>query len=573
MSQNKTCKQCNEQFIVEDEDLEFYKKIFPTFAGKTYHIPPPTLCPDCRMIRRLLWRNERALYKRKCERTGKEIVSIYSPDKKHFKVWNQDEWYKDNWDPLDFGRTYNSSESFFKQFYELQQNVPRPAMSFFNCEDCYYCNFVWNAKKCYLCWATMDLENCMYSTRSFESVGCVDCIDTRNSQHCYSCLDCENCYKARYSERCKDCSEISFCFDCRGCKNIYLCTNLRNKQYYIRNKQYSREEYFRVLEKNAGSISRGKQDTAELKEMEEKSIHPENYNLKCEDCSGDYLTECKNCSECFLVAKSESSKYILSGNQNINHSYDIYQNVDSEFSYEGIGGSGYKNIFCAWMMRGNDNYYCNFCESCSNCFGCFGLKQKQHCILNKQYSKEEYEKIVSEIIEKMSKDKEWGEYFPSWSAPFCYNETMANTWFPKSRDEAVKLDAKWQDNDYIPNYSGDYYSPKDKIEEYIGNKEEQEKMVEGVLKCEVSGKPFKIMPQELNFYIENKIAIPTKHYEVRYLERFNLRNPRKLYRRQCMCEEPGHNHEGRCKIEFEATYAPDRPEKIYCENCYQKTVI
>jgi hypothetical protein len=32
------------------------------------------------------------------------------------------------------------------------------------------------------------------------------------------------------------------------------------------------------------------------------------------------------------------------------------------------------------------------------------LKNKSYCILNKQYTKEEYEKLVSKIIEKMMKD-------------------------------------------------------------------------------------------------------------------------------------------------------------------------
>ncbi|MBU0627024.1 hypothetical protein KKG31_00015 [Patescibacteria group bacterium] len=49
--------------------MEFYSKVSPIIAGKKYLIPAPTLCPDCRQQRRISFRNERSLYKRKCDLT------------------------------------------------------------------------------------------------------------------------------------------------------------------------------------------------------------------------------------------------------------------------------------------------------------------------------------------------------------------------------------------------------------------------------------------------------------------------------------------------------------------------
>jgi len=47
----------------------------------------------------------------------------------------------------------------------------------------------------------------------------------------------------------------------------------------------------------------------------------------------------------------------------------------------------------------------------------------------------------------------------------------------------------------------------------------------------------------------------------------------KLWHRQCMCDKTSHQHgEARCQVEFETSYAPERPEIIYCEKCYQKEV-
>jgi Zn ribbon nucleic-acid-binding protein len=59
------------------------------------------LCPDCRQQRRLAWRNERKLYKRKCDATGKNIVSVYSPDKDYI-VYDKNYYISDKFDALDF---------------------------------------------------------------------------------------------------------------------------------------------------------------------------------------------------------------------------------------------------------------------------------------------------------------------------------------------------------------------------------------------------------------------------------------------------------------------------------------
>ena len=63
--ETKICKQCSSKFNITDKDLEFYDKISPKFNGEIFQIPTPTLCPDCRNQRRLNFRNEAKLYRRK----------------------------------------------------------------------------------------------------------------------------------------------------------------------------------------------------------------------------------------------------------------------------------------------------------------------------------------------------------------------------------------------------------------------------------------------------------------------------------------------------------------------------
>ena len=139
--QTKTCRHCSVPFPITDKDLEFYEKVSPTFNGKKYSIPSPTLCPDCRQQRRLSFRNERKLYKRKCDATGRDIISIYSPDKP-FRVYHQDFWWSDKWDPMEYGRDFDFGKGFFEQFGELLREVPMCQLTseYLQQENCDYTN-------------------------------------------------------------------------------------------------------------------------------------------------------------------------------------------------------------------------------------------------------------------------------------------------------------------------------------------------------------------------------------------------------------------------------------------------
>lgn len=65
------CKKCDSMFNLVPIEMDFYKK---------KDLPWPNLCPACRMERRIVLRNDRKLYIRKCDKCKKEISSIYSSD-------------------------------------------------------------------------------------------------------------------------------------------------------------------------------------------------------------------------------------------------------------------------------------------------------------------------------------------------------------------------------------------------------------------------------------------------------------------------------------------------------------
>ncbi|MEI8091816.1 MAG: hypothetical protein WCG98_06465 [bacterium] len=138
--ETKKCAHCGTAFNITDKDMEFYDKISPVFAGKKLNIPAPTFCPDCRQQRRMCFRNERKLYHRPCSKTGKTIISMFSPDKK-YQVYATPERYADSRDGTECGRDMDMSKPFFQQFDALLKTVPQVALIGVGNENCDFNNF------------------------------------------------------------------------------------------------------------------------------------------------------------------------------------------------------------------------------------------------------------------------------------------------------------------------------------------------------------------------------------------------------------------------------------------------
>ena len=232
-SETKTCQNCKNEFCVEPEDFEFYAKI---------KVPPPTFCPECRMVRRMNFRNERTLYKSKCIMCGKNIFSAY-PEKSPLLVYCHDCWWSDKWSPLNYGTDYDFSKSFFQQFKNLMARVPRPGLSYTNTVGSEYLNYAVNVKSSYLVFGSHDLENVSYAKTAAHSKDSIDITTTLWSESCYETVDCAKCFAVLFSRYAENSQDDYFLFDCRNCSNCFSCTNLRNKNYHIFNQPYTKEEY------------------------------------------------------------------------------------------------------------------------------------------------------------------------------------------------------------------------------------------------------------------------------------------------------------------------------------------
>jgi len=71
------CRKTNVSFQNRAEEEQLLEFLAPTFNGKKYAFPHPTLCPASRYQRRLSFRNERTYYQRSCDLTGKMVISLF----------------------------------------------------------------------------------------------------------------------------------------------------------------------------------------------------------------------------------------------------------------------------------------------------------------------------------------------------------------------------------------------------------------------------------------------------------------------------------------------------------------
>ena len=135
----QVCKTCNNEFEIRDADMIFYEQV------KTV---PPLYCPDCRMARRLMFRNERTFYKRSCDLCKKDFISVY-PKESEFTVYCYDCWWSDDWDPKSYGKNYDSGKPFFEQYKELIKETPRLGIMIHNNVRSDYTNGSAENKDCF----------------------------------------------------------------------------------------------------------------------------------------------------------------------------------------------------------------------------------------------------------------------------------------------------------------------------------------------------------------------------------------------------------------------------------------
>jgi len=560
----QTCKQCSTAFDVTDDDLALLKKNTLTVGGQEFDLPPPTLCFHCRLRRRMAFYNARSLYRDTCDLTGKEIISIYSPDKP-FTVYDCDVWYGDAWDPLSSGRDFDFSRPFSEQFRELMEAVPMLSRGVLGSnENADYTNDNQKLKNCYLIFDGERAEDCYFGHTFAGLKNCMNFFGLVQSELCYGVMASFGCYNLYHSRFCANCSDSWFLRSCGSCRDCFGCCNVRQKQYCIFNEQKTKEEFETFMKEfhsssHAAMEAMRKKVEAFFATQPMKSIRGDQ-NI---DSIGDALMHCKNAHMCFDSIGLQDSRYCTNCLMGGNDCMDIHAWGDGmELCYDScIIGINVRNVLSGYyIVEGSDNaLYSIYCSSgCNNLLGCVGLRRKNHCILNKQYTKEEYAELAPKIIEHMKKTGEWGEFFPTEISMFGYNETMAQHYFPLTREETIARG--WQWCDYEAPVSAARSIPASQLPDDVN--ETPDDVLDWAVECEVTGKPFKIIKQELDFCRQHHLPLPRRHPDQRYRDLLEYIHRYRLYERQCT----------KCQKTVQTTHSPGKPEPLICEECYLKAV-
>lgn len=559
---NQACQNCKNIFVSDEDDLAFYNKM---------SVPAPTFCPKCRMTRRLAFGNAWGVHFRNCDKCGKKTLTMYRPDN-HLKVFCDTCWWADDWDGTEYGVDYDSDRNFFEQWRSLRDSTPHFAKDalYITLKNCEYTNAIAFSKDCYMTFWADYCEFVYYSSLLNSVKDSMDLFRAYKSELCYESVGVGMSSKVYFSNSCDDCVDVWFSRNCYGCTNCFGCVNQRGVSYQIFNVQYSKEEYFLKMKEFKINTRNGLQEMM-IKSMDfwetlpyrEYTGNSQNLNV-----SGDYVFESKNAKDCYMCIGVEDSKYcqFVSVPKATNcMDYYGWGNSVSQIYECAVSGENLENMkFCfGCFANGMDSEYCGWCIGAKNNFGCSNLKRKAYCILNKQYTIEEYTKLKKQIIEDMEKNPykdvngnlyKYGEFFPPEFSPFPYSDSNASKFIEKTKEEVLAAGYNWSDpveNSYTKTIDGK------NLPQTIN--EVSNDIVKEIISCVECSKCYRISEGELILYKKLRIPIPDKCPKCREKRRFDLSNKPQRYTSLC----------AKCSVSLQTMHDPKKERTIYCEKCYQ----
>lgn len=552
----RTCKwkgvhpHCEGDFEIVLEDIEFLKLL---------RVPPPNYCPTCRRMRRLVHMNMTRLFKRPCNAPGHtEMMISILPAECPFPVYDYQYFIGDQFDAFSYASNFESGSP-LETVLALRRKFPMP--SFLNrdpsCINSEYSNGGRDLKNGYYVMGCYTAEDVWYSNLIHKSRMVMDSRAIEDSEFVYGSLYSDHLYKTSFAYFSSSCTDSMFLFDCRNCNNCFGCVNLRNAKYCVYNEQYSKEQY-EIFMKSITPFSRITLQECKEKFWELVAKLPMNasHNIGSKNVRGTNITHSQNIVD---VVDADNSEHVRHVDGALSHkdSMDfLFSGGNSSMLYGTINiGSQSSGVRFSVSSK-----FCTDCEfifnskNLHNCFMCFGLQNKSYCILNTQYSPEEYWPIVDSI--------KTGEYADPLGFEFsaqAYNFSMGQISYPLS-DELIRKLGGFVAQEPETNVGNTTVLSAETIPQTI--EETTENILTKAIACERSGRPFRIIASELNFYRRMKLPLPTVHPALRMEDQFRLAPNGKKYQTVC----------AKCGKDIESMFDPAKGFLMYCEKCYLSEV-
>jgi len=419
------------------------------------------------------------------------------------------------------------SGDFLQDFSKLFTHTQLPPIiQAFENTNCEFADHVYGAKNAYLSFmVAYNSENILYSYHIKENcINILNSVMARNgSNNVYFGMGIINGYNIFFSKFIFDSSDIRFSTNLMWCSECLFCNNLQNQSYCIENKQYTKEEYMQQKEK--------------LLRQKERflwwylKLPVEWDNFASIDAHGSFVIESEQAENSYMWyhLKNTRNTVLVWGTWWVKNAFDalVWWSPSAGDCYGTCHcGGNSMNAYSTYCLFGwcTNSYYSYFLEACSNCLGCIGLKNKSFCILNTQYTKEEWFEKANEIFAQMDKDWTLGKYLPATMNPFYFNDTLAyliddtftkeevtKEWYLR-RDEEIKVD--------VPAWAEVIGSKDFASYQWFNDKGEREidpKILKKVIKDE-KWNIYRIIPMELEFLQKYSLPLP----EIHRLERIKL---------------------------------------------------
>ncbi|MGI8419276.1 MAG: hypothetical protein ACR2LN_01380 [Candidatus Levyibacteriota bacterium] len=302
-----------------------------------------------------------------------------------------------------------TADTFYSELNNLLSRYPKVPPDISESENSEYGEHLAYCKNMYIAFDCANSSDCMYLYDSYIAKNCIDCDYVVESELCYESVDPFKCFNSDYLEYCISLRDASFSTNCINCHDIFGCVNLQNKSFCIFNRQLTEEEYKRkVAEYKKWPPEKILAVVDELKNRYPLTQTHEAHNEN--SAYGNYSHYNKNCYMCFDSAHNEASGYLYDSHHTTS-CYDSSSSYHNELSYQAVDAIKLFNCnFSVLSGNAHDSSYIFNCRNVKDCIGCVSLNNKQYCILNRQLSKEDYERISKHILEELkSKNLGWNE--------------------------------------------------------------------------------------------------------------------------------------------------------------------